>query len=139
MFELTKKFRFESAHRLAKGYEGKCASIHGHSWNGELTIICETLDEHDFAMDFAHLKKFLNRVEERYDHKMLVYHKDIDIIELCVSNDYGFVPFNDNPTSEIIAQRIYRWAVQEFFMETSIVIKSVTIEETCTSKCVYYE
>lgn len=139
MFELTKDFRFEAAHRLAKGYMGKCANIHGHSWNGKLTIICKTLDEHDFAIDFSHLKKFLNRVEERYDHKMLVYRKDTEIIELCSVNHYGFVPFNDNPTSEIIAQQIYKWAVQEFLMQDPIKVKCVTIEETCTSRCVYYE
>ena len=42
MYTLTKAFRFESAHRLAKGYEGKCANIHGHSWNGELTVEIDT-------------------------------------------------------------------------------------------------
>lgn len=139
MYELTKNFRFESAHRLAKGYKGKCANIHGHSWNGKLTIMCKTLDGYDFAIDFAILKEFLKKVEDRFDHKMLVHCEDLPIIELCVSGDYGFVPFVDNPTSEVIAKYIYRWARRYFGINDSMVIKSVTIEETCTSKCVYYE
>lgn len=53
MYSLSKNFRFESAHRLGKGYEGKCRNIHGHSWNGSIKVKVKDLDQYDFGIDFG--------------------------------------------------------------------------------------
>ncbi len=138
MYELTKKFRFESAHRLAKNYKGKCANIHGHSWNGELVITAVNLDAYDFAIDFGELKKFTKAIENALDHKILLHQSDLSIIALCRKNNWDIHVFDHNPTSEIVAKWIYNEAVMFFEpIQHLLRIKHIVIEETCTSRCVY--
>lgn len=135
--ELTKKFRFESAHRLAKGYVGKCSNIHGHSWNGNLTVSTTTLDKFSMGVDYGILGKFLKQIEEALDHKLLVCAEDTELIEICKKNEWLHVEFAENPTSEAIAIWIFETA-QEFFAEEEyahVTVKSVTVEETCTTAC----
>ena len=72
MYTLTKKFRFESAHRLAKGYKGKCANIHGHSWNGHITVEVRGLDKYGMAYDYTKLKEFTQKIEKQLDHSILL-------------------------------------------------------------------
>ena len=142
MYLLSKKFRFESAHRLALGYVGKCANIHGHSWNGMLTIECEELDNQGFGMDYADIKKITKPYEDNLDHKILLHAQDKGIIDLCKDNGWKFVSFNENPTSEVIAKDMFNYASQYLhdndLSKKGYRVKCVTIEETCTSKCEYY-
>lgn len=137
MYTLTKKFRFEAAHRLAKGYKGKCANIHGHSWNGEITVTTTELDEYGFGIDFERLKKFTKEIEELLDHVLILSKDDEKLIEFCNSNGWDIMVFcTNNPTSEVIAEWIYERA-RRHFIGSCIFVKSITIEETCTSRCVY--
>lgn len=139
-WELAKDFRFEAAHRLAKGYEGKCKNIHGHSWNGTLTVECWELDKHNFGVDFSELKSFLKRIEDSLDHKLMLCTDDSKLLDLCKAEGYEIVAFEDNPTCEIIAQWIYREAVYYFKSKgIKCIVKSVDIRETCTSGCKYSE
>ncbi len=135
MYTLTKAFRFESAHRLAKGYKGKCANIHGHSWNGHITVEVRELDDQGMSVDYARLKKFTNKVEERFDHAIFLCSEDDELIALCTSNGWKTFISEENPTSEVIAKDIYNWMHDHFSVK--ITIKSVTIEETCTTSCTY--
>lgn len=135
MYKLTKNFRFESAHRLAKGYEGKCANIHGHSWNGTLILETAVLDTKDISVDFYQMGKFCKSMEECFDHKIILCESDTDIIELCRKNNYAMVLLPDNPTCEAIAKYIYERALLHF--TEPIKVKSVEIKETCTTSCTY--
>ena len=126
MHRLTKNFRFETAHRLGKGYSGKCANIHGHSWNGEITVDCEQLDGYGFGIDFAELKRFTNAIED-----------DSDLAELCFLHNWKVVTLPDNPTSEVLAAWIFVRALA-YFSLTPVTVYCVTISETCTSRCEYY-
>ena len=135
---LTKRFDFEAAHRLAKGYVGKCANIHGHSWKGELQIAFEGLDEMDMGIDFYNLKTFTQEVVDRYDHKLLLFEDDTDLISLCQNKDWQIVTFPSNPTSEILAKTIYEDAVAFFLTHyPTVSVHAVVIEESCTSRCVW--
>ena len=93
MILLTKKLRFESAHRLAKNYVGKCAEIHGHSWNGEIQVGCTKLDEFGMGVDFGDIKKFNKIIEDELDHKILLYEKDEALINFC-QRKISFLPMN---------------------------------------------
>ena len=55
MFELSVKGDFASAHFL-RGYEGKCKTLHGHTWKVELTIESDKLDKIGMVADFALVK-----------------------------------------------------------------------------------
>tara|TARA_B100000586_G_C19937561_1_gene354095 strand:+ start:77 stop:523 length:447 start_codon:yes stop_codon:yes gene_type:complete len=136
IIQLTKLFNFEGAHRLAKGYIGKCANIHGHSWKGELAISTTRLDNMDMAIDYYHLKSFLEPLIDTLDHKLLLYEKDTEIIKLCHSQKWDIILFKRNPTSEAIAEYIFNKALSYFkTTHPTIHIDHVLIEETCTSKC----
>lgn len=143
--ELSKTFRFESAHRLAKGYIGKCANIHGHSWNGSLIVSCESMNEQDMGVDYAELGKFLKKVEKEFDHKLLLQQDDqmVSVLQkgkkftsLAPAVDNGIVIMEKNPTSEALAEYIFNWAVRDLSHLPCKVV-AVKINETCTTECTW--
>lgn len=136
-YQLSKKFRFEAAHRLGLNYCGKCSNIHGHSWNGSIQISGKKLDEYGFLLDFADIKGFTKMVEELYDHKLLLHSADKDLIELCQKNHWAVEIFDHNPTSETIAKTLYDEGKKYFSKWPEIKIDFIRIEETCTSECIY--
>lgn len=142
---LVKKFRFESAHRLSKGYQGKCANIHGHSWNGELRVQVAGLDDFDMGVDYGEMKKWLAFIDEEYDHALLLWEDD-PVLGLGTLQE-RIVTFPRNPTSEHLAEVIFHRVagqIEEFlkanpeYRKIGLQIHCVTIEETCTSRCEYY-
>jgi 6-pyruvoyltetrahydropterin/6-carboxytetrahydropterin synthase len=76
---------FDAAHHLP-GYEGRCASVHGHTYRVEV-VLEGPVGPDGFVMDFYRLKKILNAVLEELDHR--------DLNEIL-----------ENPTAERIAERV---------------------------------
>lgn len=67
---VTKTFTFDAAHHL-HAYEGKCKSLHGHTYQLVITI-SGFLDERGFAVDFQDIKKLYKEViQNRLDHRYL--------------------------------------------------------------------
>ncbi|MEK9656788.1 MAG: 6-carboxytetrahydropterin synthase [bacterium] len=139
MIKITKAFSFEAAHRLAKGYPDKCKNIHGHSFKGELTVNCSTLNHYDMGVDFAVLKSFLKQIEKHFDHKLILYENDHELIDFCHTQHWEVITLPHNPTSEVIATYIYQQAKKELEPHYPCEIQSVMIAETCSSRCVYQE
>lgn len=144
-YRLTKKFRFESAHRLAKGYVGKCARLHGHSWHGELILAVTGLDQFDMALDFGAMGRITKAWEEQYDHKVLLYDGDplhAGIVATLKDAEGGIVLFDANPTCETLARVLYEDAAKRLdFVQLppgmAVLSHAVRIEETCTTSCTY--
>lgn len=91
MYELTVKGHFDAAHAL-RGYEGECRELHGHTWDVEVTVRGEQLDEVGIVYDFKRLKDDLGAVLEDYDHAYL--------------NDVA--PFDEmNATAENLARVVF--------------------------------
>jgi 6-pyruvoyltetrahydropterin/6-carboxytetrahydropterin synthase len=119
MWTLEKKFRFEASHVLPH-HGGKCARLHGHSWNG--VLVCEGRALHTegsqagMLVDFDCMKQAIEPLVEEYlDH----YH---------LNDSTGL----ESPTSEALAQWIYDRVKPSLPM-----LAAVIIEETCTSRCTY--
>jgi len=70
MYELTVKGHFDAAHAL-RGYAGECRELHGHTWDVEVTVRGETLDDVGIVYDFKQLKEDLSAVLTDYDHAYL--------------------------------------------------------------------
>lgn len=137
---LTKSFRFESAHRLAKGYVGKCANIHGHSWNGELTVVVDGTDAFDMAIDYKHLKDVVKGWEDWLDHRLWLCSTDPLAAALRERPEWdGVVLFTNNPTSETLAQVLADQGLASLRARfgMKVVEVSVTVRETCTTSCTY--
>ena len=73
MFKLTVSTSFDAAHFLPN-YPGKCAQMHGHTWQIEATWHLPNSSINNptgIAADFGILKDMLDTVAELFDHKMI--------------------------------------------------------------------
>ena len=106
MYILTVKGSFDAAHRL-NGYTGDCKYIHGHTYKYEVSVSSEELDKLGIAIDFKVLKEDVNKFVEPLDHTLLLsedeFNNGINIFGTPV------IPFNPNPTAEVIARDLYLW------------------------------
>jgi 6-pyruvoyltetrahydropterin/6-carboxytetrahydropterin synthase len=118
MYSIKVEESFSSAHNLRE-YKGKCEELHGHNWKIEAVAAGQRPDKTGMLLDFKYLKKELNDVLERLDHKYL-----------------NKIPYfkKFNPTSENIAKYIY-----DSLKAGVPNIKSVTVWENSTSSATYEE
>lgn len=114
--ELVKEFTFEAAHRLPHVPPGhKCGRLHGHSFRFEVAVEGEVDPQTGWFVDYGDIKKAAAPLVDRLDH----YHlNDVEGLE--------------NPTSEILAKWIF-----DRLKPALPLLSSVTVFETCTTKCVY--
>ncbi len=92
MYILSVEREFDAAHYL-RGYQGRCERLHGHRYRVMAHITAEKLDKTGMALDFTMLKKTLQEVLEKYDHRCL--------------NEVA--PFRKiNPSAENIAATVYK-------------------------------
>jgi 6-pyruvoyltetrahydropterin/6-carboxytetrahydropterin synthase len=70
MFELRVEHSFPAGPAL-RGYEGKCANIHGHNYRVQAVVRGPKLNEIGLLMDFGDLKKALRAICEEMDHQFL--------------------------------------------------------------------
>lgn len=70
MFEISVEGAFSAAHQV-KGYPGDCAAIHGHTYRVRAIARVEKMNNIGMAMDFRRIKKVLNEILYKLDHKNL--------------------------------------------------------------------
>jgi 6-pyruvoyltetrahydropterin/6-carboxytetrahydropterin synthase len=126
MYSLKVQGSFSSAHNL-RGYKGKCEDLHGHNWIVEMDVKSDKLDKIGMVLDFKYLKKELNAVLEKLDHKYL---NRIPYFSAEGGSASGGKKVN--PTSENIAKYIY-----DQLKPVVSQISSVTIWENATSSATY--
>ena len=147
MHTVTRYHDFSCGHRVAD-HESKCAHLHGHNYRVHFT--CEAkvnaLDSIGRVVDFSALKSMSNWLEERWDHRMLVWEKDSTMRELSRSAEQTgtarilrasivWVPFN--PTAENMAQHLVE-VVGPHLLPPNILLTSVRIEETRKCSATYH-
>lgn len=119
MYELTVKGHFDAAHAL-RGYPGECRNLHGHTWDVEVTVMGEQLDEIEIVYDFKQLKEDLAVVLEKYDH---AYLNDVE-------------PFDSlSPTAENLARIVFDQL--EAIVGKAVSVKEVAVWESPIAKLVY--
>lgn len=108
---ITKKFRFDSAHKLPN-YKGDCANVHGHSYKLFVSVSGD-VNEQGFVIDFKDLNNIVSeKVISKLDHSNL--------------ND-----FLENPTAENIV--IWIWNELKDYLNLS----ELKLYETEDSYVVY--
>lgn len=121
MYELVVGEHFDAAHFL-RGYAGKCAHMHGHSWQVEVRVRGKKLDPIGMAADFSLLKKRLGQVTDGLDH--------------CLLNDLDYFKIS-NPTAENIAFYLAeRYKV--LLADLPVTLFSVTVRESPRAAATYY-
>lgn len=122
MYQLTVRRRFCAAHFLRE-YAGKCANMHGHNYDVEITVTGPELDEIGMLMDFGELKSICDAVIDRYDHALLN-----DLEEFA----------EKNVTSENLAAEIFT-RVKARLDAGSVQVSQVKLWETPDSAVTYTE
>jgi 6-pyruvoyltetrahydropterin/6-carboxytetrahydropterin synthase len=112
MYNVTVQKTIACAHRLFD-YDGPCEELHGHNYKIVVTYAGEQLDRYGMLLDFSSIKKALNDVLGRLDHKYL--------------NDLP--EFRDvSPSAENIAAHIYHCLAKSQFAFATL--DSVAVWET---------
>jgi 6-pyruvoyltetrahydropterin/6-carboxytetrahydropterin synthase len=114
---IEKELRFEAAHRLPHVPEDhKCSRLHGHSFKVTVRVEGPVDERLGWVVDFADVSAAWAPLHDLLDHRYL--------------ND---VPGLENPTSENIASFI----AERLVVPAPAHLASVTVHETCASRCVY--
>ena len=110
---LERSYRFEAAHFLPKVPPGhKCARMHGHSYQIEVSIEGEVDPERGWLMDFADIDERAAPLVRQLDHQVL---NEIDGLA--------------NPTSELLA--VWWW---ERLQPVLPHLVEIVVSETSTSR-----
>lgn len=122
MFDIEIRRTFSAAHQL-KGYDGDCRNLHGHNYSVVVHVAAEKLNDIGIALDFKLLKVALDEVIGPFDHHNLSELPEFQAV---------------NPTSEILAQTIYR-KMSAKLNDDNIKVTSVRIGESENSALTYSE
>ena len=72
IFELSQRFYFEAAHTLHRSYEKEGSlQIHGHTYEAEVTVTGTPDVNTGMLVDLALLRKEIERVRLKLDHRFL--------------------------------------------------------------------
>lgn len=130
----TRKIRFDGAHRIL-GHEGKCANLHGHGYEIEITAAGKTasVDSLGRVIDFSILKdKIGTWVNDNWDHTIILWTEDKDAVEMArklqVNKEVFVTPFN--PTAENMAQYLLHEICPKLLSDTDVKVVRVQINET---------
>jgi len=89
MFQVVVREHFDAAHFL-RDYQGKCAQLHGHRWDVEISVEGTQLDQVGMLIDFGDIKKAVACSLDKLDHQLL---NEVE----------GFKIEQMNPTAENLA------------------------------------
>lgn len=112
MFRICKSFTVESGHMLMK-HPGLCRFPHGHSRTIEVVLAARSLDDRDMVCDFKTVKLALGDFLAGFDHAMAMNSAD-PMVKNLESMKQRIVLFeNADPTTEVLAERIFRFLESE--------------------------
>ena len=143
MYKLIKRLSdFEMAHRMGKGYSGKCRNIHGHSYQLVVILQNESLDQFDMVMDFGDIKKLFDTyVQDYLDHATMVSANDISLLKFLEEDvqRHVVVDKNTNTTAEFMSKYLFTIFTELLLTsgEIQVEVKAVKIWETKGSCAVY--
>jgi 6-pyruvoyltetrahydropterin/6-carboxytetrahydropterin synthase len=97
--------RFHTGHRQL-GYPGKCKFVHGHTWQGTVTVTAAEFprDDLDMSLDFGDIKNVMRFM----DHKMLVTDSDTTFLKSEFFEPEGVVILKGKgPSVENVAYYVF--------------------------------
>lgn len=127
---VSKSIEFDAGHRVPQ-HESKCRNPHGHRYRVEVT--CEgPIAPDGMVIDFGLLKQALvELVHDPYDHAMLVWEHDTELLEALEGHGWAIVRYPSVPTAENIAHELYKRLCERLPHDLRVV--RVRVHETPTS------
>ena len=130
MYQISKQFTFDAAHRLPL-HKGKCFNLHGHTYRVEVTLQAENLmmGEDGMLYDFGDLDTIVRKhIVEPMDHAFIGRRSDINNLP-----GKFFDTGDDYSTAENLSRLIFQILKQK----NVPYLKEVTVWETPTSRASY--
>ena len=124
--------KFHTGHRQL-GYPGNCKFVHGHTWQGKVTVAAEEFprDDLDMSLEFGDIKNVMRFM----DHKMLVTEQDATFINSGLFEPEGVVVLKGKgPSVENVAAHVFDGVVEvirkQYPAKNVRYTVEVTIQET---------
>ncbi|MDO4250345.1 MAG: 6-carboxytetrahydropterin synthase [Moraxella sp.] len=144
---IRKLFKFENAHIVRNCSSDRCKrSIHGHSYQVELILQANRLDNGQMVYDFGLLKGAIKDIIDSFDHAIAFWQKDDPAyIKACKDFSARWVALPVSPSAEQFSRVIFFW-VSEILKQTQtqngendVSVYSVIVHETATgyAQCFY--
>ena len=133
--KVIKRFRWSMAHRLTHGYQGPCASLHGHEYEVGVTVAGE-VDPMGLVVDFADIKKVCQGwIKEHLDHTTIVYKGDTSLVEFLQREDQRHYVVDFNTTAENLAAHLRKVLQDELdrALDRHLSVVNIALMETPTS------
>lgn len=137
---IRKLFKFENAHIVRNCSSERCKfSIHGHSYQVELILEANSLDNGQMVYDFGLLKSSIKDIIDSFDHAICFWNQDdADYIKACQTFSARWVSLPVSPSAEQFSRVIFFWA-QTILSQTKmqngeadVCVYSVIVHETAT-------
>lgn len=138
MFTVSRDLKsFSAAHRLNKGYQGKCRHLHGHTYRVRVVLSAQQLDQYDFVIDFGDIKRLFDVwVQQHWDHSTLVSELDQSLLDFLIKEQQSHfvIPGQRNTTSEALAEFLFKQFTDILsaseYAATSIRLLEVSVSES---------
>lgn len=133
--KVIKRFRWSMAHRLTHGYQGRCASLHGHEYEVSVTVAGET-DTMGLVVDFADIKRICQGwVREHLDHTTIVYREDKALVEFLQKEEQRHYIVDFNTTAENVGAHLRKVFQEELDrgLHRPLTVESISLMETPSS------
>ena len=144
MYQIKKQLKqFSAAHRLLKGYQGKCRNLHGHNYAVSVTFVSDRLDQFDFVIDFDDVSRLCDRwVNDNWDHAALISEDDKALLQFCLAENqkYYLIPHGRNTTVEFLSEHLLEQLSHLLSQETRyqhVKLQQVEIAESATAKAIF--
>ncbi|MEO7143910.1 MAG: 6-carboxytetrahydropterin synthase QueD [Bryobacteraceae bacterium] len=85
MFEVTVEQTFAAGHSL-RNYHGKCENVHGHNYRVRVTMEGRQLDGAGLLVDFVEVKRRMQTVIDRLDHRYINDIPPFDVLNPSAEN-----------------------------------------------------
>ncbi len=137
---IRKLFKFENAHIVRNCSSERCKfSIHGHSYQVELILEADSLDNGQMVYDFGLLKSSIKDIIDSFDHAICFWNQDDeDYIKACQTFSARWISMPVSPSAEQFSRVIFFWAqkiLSQTIMqngEADVRVYSVIVHETTT-------
>lgn len=109
MYRICRTFQVETGHFLSnKKNTSDCHTPHGHSRKIEIILASKELDGNDMVCDFQILKTSFGKFLDSFDHAMLINSESEHYDYFSKNFDKVIVFEKHDPTSEAIAEKIFK-------------------------------
>lgn len=144
--KITKKYNIESAHIVRNCSSERCShAFHGHSYEIEISLRSDFLDNAMMVYDFGLFKQSIGKFIDSFDHTLVLWDQEKpEILDFFRSHGNRLIIAPFNPSAEMLSVAIFQ-GTQYILSHTEFInnednpmLESVTVHETRTGSATCY-